>query len=114
MLTAVGVAEALDHMVRLVGADEEEAALDLQQLGLLDAVTVDASLGAGAGRLRARNYHRSRRAVSMADCIAAAAGEARDEPVATTDPHLLDLCHDEGIATMALTGSDGSRWVPPA
>ena len=34
-LTAVGIAEVLDHLVRLAGADEEDAALDLAQIGLL-------------------------------------------------------------------------------
>ena len=39
-LTAVGVAEVLDHLVRLAGADEEDAVLDLAQLGLLEGIAV--------------------------------------------------------------------------
>ena len=113
LLTAVGVAEVLDHLVRLGSADEEEATLDLAQLGLLDGIVVDSILGASAGRLRARRYHRTRCAVSMADCIAAHAARDRAESLATSDPHLLDLCHAEGIATVVLPGSDGSRWVRP-
>jgi len=53
-LTSVGVAEVLDHLVRVVGADEEEATLDLAQLGILDGTVVDSAIGAEAGRLRAR------------------------------------------------------------
>lgn len=113
-LTALGVGEVLDHLVRIVGADEEDATLDLAQLGLLDGVPVSPDLGAAAGRLRGRRYHRSRSAVSMADCIAAEAARSRNEPLATSDPHLLDLCHGEDIARLVLPKSDGSIWAPPA
>ena len=111
-LTTVGVAEVLDHLIRIVGADEEEAMLDLAQLGLLDGIPVSPELGANAGRLRGRRYHRTRCPVSMADCIAAEAARARDEPLATSDPHLLDLCHVEDIGRHVLPGSDGSTWTP--
>ena len=113
-LTAVGVAEVLDHLIRIVGADEEDATLDVAQLGLLDAIPVTADLGTAAGRLRARRYHRRRCAVSMADCIAAESARARSAPLATSDPHLLDVCHAENIAYLVLPQSDGSTWSPPA
>ena len=111
-LTAVGVAEVFDHLIRLAGADEEEAALDLAQLGLLGAIHVDSGLGLVAGRLRARRYHRSRCAVSMADCIAAEAARRAETNLATSNPHLLDLCRIEGISTIVLTAVDGIRWDP--
>lgn len=110
-LTAVGVAEVLDHLVRLAGADEEEAALDVAQLGLLDGAAVTAQIGGAAGRLRARHYHRTRCAISMADCIAAETARSFGEALATADPHLLDVCHAEGIAALVLPGSDGSIWA---
>ena len=111
-LTSVGVGEVLDHLIRIVGADEEDAALDLAQLGLLDGLPVSGELGAAAGRLRARRYHRSRCAVSMADCVAAEAARSQAEPLATSDPHLLDLCHAEDIDRVVLPQSDGSVWAP--
>jgi PIN domain nuclease of toxin-antitoxin system len=55
-VTAVGLAEVLDHLVRLAGAAEDEAVLDLAQLGLLDATPVSPGIGSAAGRLRARHY----------------------------------------------------------
>lgn len=113
-LTAVGVAEVLDHLVRVAGAGEEEAALDLAQLGLLDGIVVDSELAIAAGRLRARRYHRSRCAVSMADCIAAEAARRTSTSLATSDPHLLDLCYIEGIPSTVLAASDGTRWAPPS
>lgn len=113
-LTAVGVAEVLDHLIRLAGADEEDAVLDLAQLGLLEGIVVDCDLGLAAGRLRARRHHRSRCTVSMADCVAAEAARQASTSLATSDPPLLELCRTEGIATIVLTGSDGTRWAPPA
>ena len=111
-LTAVGVAEVLDQLVRNHGADEEEATLDLAQLGLLDAHAVDASIGAAAGRLRARHYHRTRCAISTADAIAAETARANDRPLATSDPHLLAVCRTETIRHLPLPATDGSTWTP--
>jgi len=36
------------------GFDEEDATLDVAQLGLVDGIAVDSTIGATAGRLRAR------------------------------------------------------------
>ena len=112
-LSAVGVAEVLYHLIRIVGADEEDATLDVAQLGLLDGIPVTPDIGAAAGRLRGRHYPRRQCAVSMADCIAAETARSRDEQLATSDPHLLDVCHAENIAHLVLPQSDGSSWSPP-
>lgn len=112
-LTAVGLAEVLDHLIRLAGAAEDDAALDLAQLGLLDAIPLDAGVGAAAGRLRARHYHRTRCPVSMADCIAAESARRLGRPLATADPDLLTVCHHESIPYAALPGSDRTTWTPP-
>jgi PIN domain nuclease of toxin-antitoxin system len=113
MLTAVGLGEVLDHLVRLAGVDEEEAVLDLAELGLIDAIAVDAAVGAASGRLRARHYHRLRCAVSMADCVAAEITRAGNDVLATSDPHLLDVCARESIGVVVLPGSDGTKCPRP-
>jgi predicted nucleic acid-binding protein len=112
-LTAIGLGEVVDHLARLAGVDEDDVVLDLAELGLHDALAVDARTGGQAGRLRARHYHRTRCAVSMADCVAAAIAWDRAESLATSDPHLLDLCHAERINTVVLSGSNGTRWAAP-
>ena len=111
-LTALGVAEVLDHLIRIAGADEEDAALDIAQLGLVDGIAVDSTIGAAAGRLRARHYHRTSCPVSLADCVAAEVARSRRQSLATSDPHLLDVCHHEGVTMKVLPGSSGSRWTP--
>lgn len=110
--TAIGIAEVTDRLVRVSGVDEQTAQGYLTGMRMSEAVPVDAALGAAAGRLRAYHYHRVRRAVSMADCVAAVAASRRQEPLATSDPHLLDLCHEERIPTTPLPASDGSVWKP--
>ncbi len=111
-LTAVGLAEVIDHLVRLAGAHEDEAVLDLAQLGLLDALPVAAGIGNAAGRLRARHYHRTKCPISMADCVAAETARRTQRPLATADPDLLGVCQTEAIAYLALPGSDGTTWTP--
>lgn len=111
-LTAIGTAEVLDHLVRVVGANEEDAVLDLAQLGLDAPTPISDQLSQAAGLLRARHYHRSRRAVSLADCVAAAVAGDTGRSLATSDPHLLDLCDDEGIPITVLADSGGSVWSP--
>lgn len=50
--------------------------------------------------------------VSMADCIAAEAARRESQNLATSDPHLLDVCQAENIPILVLTGSDGTKWSP--
>ena len=102
----------VDHLVRLAGVDEEEAVLDLVELGLLAPAPLDADGGLRAGRLRAARYHRTTCAVSLADCVAADLARALDGSLATADPHLLDLCEMEGISWIALADSTGTTWAP--
>lgn len=111
-LTAVGLAEAVDHLVRVVGTSEDDAALDVAQLGLAEPTPVTPERARAAGLLRARQYHRSDRAVSLADCVAAESARALGAHLATADPHLLDLCRDEGIDVVPLLDSSGTRWSP--
>ena len=111
-LTALGVAEVLDHLVRLMGVDEEEAVLDLAQLGLAEPHAVDGDTASRSGRLRARHYHRRDCAISLADCVAAEVARRAGTPLATSDPHLLDTCHDEGIPYLVLPDARGAVWTP--
>jgi predicted nucleic acid-binding protein len=113
VLTVVGVAEVLDHLVRIVGVDEDEAALDLAQLELLSPAALGEATATAAGLLRARHYHRTQCAVSLADCFAAEVTRNIGATLATSDPHLLDVCHRESISVHPLTASNGTSWSPP-
>jgi predicted nucleic acid-binding protein len=110
-LTPLGVAEVLDHLVRIEGAGDDDAALDLAQLGLAEPEPLDVSLAIRAGLLRARHYNRNHRAVSLADCVAAEAARSGGAALATADPHLLDLCDEEAIDVLVLPDSGGRTWT---
>lgn len=111
-LTVLGIAEVLDHLVRVVGVSDEHAALDLAQLGLADPAPLEAPVAMRAGLLRARHYHRRDQAISLADCLAAETARSSGAPLASADPHLLDLCTEEGIDVVALPDSQGTTWRP--
>ena len=67
-------------------------------------------MATAAGALRARHYHRRHRAVSLADCVAAEAARMCGVALVSADPHLLDVCRDEGIDRIALPDSAGRVW----
>ena len=110
-LTVLGVAEVLDHLVRIVGASDEDAALDIAQLGLAEPAPLEAPVALRAGLLRARHHHRRDRAVSIADCVAAETARLSGAPLASADPHLLELCAEESIDVVALPDSQGTTWT---
>ena len=110
-LTLLGIAEVLDRLVRRAGNEEEEEAwLDLVQLGLAASPVLDPQLAARAGLLRARHYDRRTRPISLADCVAAETARRLDAALATADPPLLETCEAEGIAVIALPDSRGAVW----
>lgn len=111
-LTTIGVAEVIDQLVRVHMVDEDEAVADLAQLGLLDGHPLSPRTAVRAGLLRARRYHGRRAALSMADCVVAETSRELGRPVATADPHLLDVCHAESIPTVPLVDRAGRRWQP--
>jgi predicted nucleic acid-binding protein len=111
ILTSVNAAEVRDQMVRVFGADADGMEADLALLchaGLTVQAVTD-ELGMEAGRIRARRYHRERAAVSLADCIAAAAALAIDAPLATSDPALAEVLRSEGGKVHPLPDSKGRR-----
>lgn len=111
LITGVNLAEALDRMIRVNGAERKELEGDLVGLGLTVS-GVDAQMAFDAASLRAGHYHRARRAVSIADCYAAALALDRDAPLVTSDPALLALVHEEGGRYVALPDSGGEVWAP--
>jgi len=111
-LTPIGLAEVVDQVARVYGEDPDDYASRLALLGLIAPPPMTAPIALDASLLRARHYHRTRRAVSLADCVAAATAQRLQRPLATSDPALLDLCSEEGIPYLALPGSDGTRHTP--
>jgi PIN domain nuclease of toxin-antitoxin system len=111
VLTAVNAAEVLDQLVRVYGCDADDVHADLAMLAHagMRLGDISAEVGMLAGRLRARHYHREHMAVSLADCVAAAAALSAGRPLATADPPLARLIRAEGGEIHALPDSKGQR-----
>jgi uncharacterized protein with PIN domain len=110
-ISALGVAEVVDVLVRIMGRDHEAVVekLDWLSAGGLISVPVDEDLGRVAGRIHAARYHRRDRPLSMADCVALATALARHEPLATSDPALAATAAEEGCDVIALPDSRDRR-----
>ncbi len=110
-VTAVNLGETLDVMIRHMGraADEVEEKLRWLMLGGLGVIDVDERIGLEAGRLHAEHYHRTRRPLSFADCVALAAASIRSEPLATSDSAIVATAADIGCAVIPLPDARGVR-----
>lgn len=110
-LSAVNHAEVVDRLVRLFAwpVDDVEVDLALLTRAGMQIVPMDADCAVLAGRLRATHYHRERRAVSLADCFAAATALRAGLPCATSDPALAAMVRAEGGTVIALPDSRGRR-----
>lgn len=111
LLSAVNAAEVVDQLTRTWGRDPDDVEADMALLGVsgLTLVAVNPALGIAAGRLRSRHYHRERRPVSVADCVAAATSLAEQIALATADRPLAALVRDEGGSVTPLPDTSGSR-----
>lgn len=101
---AVNLAEAADVLMRRNGLSLERVRPMIEQrLGESVAlVPFDERDAVVAGALRAAHYHRSRSALSIADCMLLAAARRGGYAVATADEPLLAAANREGIGTHAL------------
>jgi predicted nucleic acid-binding protein len=106
--TAVNAAEIVDRMVRLADADPDDVKSELVMLGI-GVVPLSIRQAIDAGECRARNYHRERCPVSLADCVAAVAARQAASTLATADPHLAYLAAHLGVTVTTLPDSQGRR-----
>lgn len=104
------VAEIVDRLARRWGSSEDEIA---RQLGpLVDesvaVLGIDSRIAWRAGEIRAGHYHRSKSALSLADCVLLAAAGPDDE-IATSDRAVATTAQRLGIGLIPLLDSDGER-----
>ncbi len=111
-LTALGLAEILDVMIRVGKADRDELLLDLATLGLLDAEATTPEIAIDAAGLRSFYYRKRTCEVSLADCIVVATARSLEAPVVTSDHPMLDVCHAERIGVIPIPERSGRLWAP--
>jgi predicted nucleic acid-binding protein len=104
------LAEVVDLMIRTY--EVEPSALAERLGALIDEVLpvlgVDQRVAWRAGELHAAHYHRSRAALSLADCLLLATAEPDDE-VATADAPVIATAGKLGIGAIPLPDSRGNR-----
>ncbi len=106
LIHPLNLAEVIDRMARLAGADPDEVESDVTLLGI-DRAPIDADALVTAGNWRARHYHRRDCAVSLADCVAGVSAIELGAELATSDQHCADMVRAEGGAVLALPDSSG-------
>jgi predicted nucleic acid-binding protein len=110
-VSAANLAEAMDHLVRVQGADREEARRLVNRLlaGGLEVEPVWLPTVRLAVNLRADHYHRTRMPLSLADCICLATAIKLKAALATSDAALARAARAEGVEVTALPDSKGKR-----
>lgn len=105
------MAQVLDVLARHQGwpAPDVEEKLRWLTLGGVEVVAVDEHVALSAGRLHAAHYHRVRRALSLADCVALATALSVGDRLATSDPALISAARDEACPVVILLDDRGRR-----
>lgn len=113
VISAVNLAEVADRMQRFHGLSRTQVEVDVLSIGLTIS-EVDTAVAFDAAALRAAFYRKRDRALSIADCCAAALALDRDVPLVTSDPALLELMWKQAGEFVALPDTAGLVWSPPA
>jgi len=109
LMTSTSLSEVIDQLVRVYqqDSDDVDAGLALLSFGGMSVEPVTEDHAVLAGLLRARHYSFRQLPVTLADCTAASVALITDLPLATSDPHLLELMAAEGGDTYPLPDSKG-------
>lgn len=108
-IAAVGLAEVIDHLVRVAGRpiDTVEERIDLLIIGGLTVEPVTEPIGRRAGEVRAERYHRAQNPLSLADCVALATATVHGASLATSDRAMARTAMALAIEVIALPNSKG-------
>jgi PIN domain nuclease of toxin-antitoxin system len=113
-VAAPNLAEAADRLGRVHGIAVQRTRAAVESLEQSTDLRVRAAERPHAWRaaeLRTKHYHRTRRPLSLGDCLLLAMSDQTDR-LATADPHVLATAHEEQIDWIALEDSRGRRHTP--
>jgi predicted nucleic acid-binding protein len=112
LVVAVNLAEAADIAARLhaYSLDEIRGALTPLFLGRQLTLEVSSEREAWlAAEIRAAEYHRKQRPLSMADCFLLAHAISSGVAIASSDPHVAVVARSRGVTVHGLPDRDGNR-----
>jgi uncharacterized protein with PIN domain len=113
-VAAPNLAEAADRLGRGYGISVQRtrtAVESLEQSIDLHVRAVERPHAWRAAELRVEHYHRTKRPLSLGDCLLLAMA-GKDDRVATSDPYVLKTAGEEQIEWIALPSSQGRRYSP--
>jgi PIN domain nuclease of toxin-antitoxin system len=113
-IAAPNLAEAADRLGRIHGISVQRtraAVESLEQSTDLHVRPAERPHAWRAAELRVKHYHRTRRPLSLGDCLLLAMTREQDR-LATADPHVLATAGEEQIGWIALADSQGHRYNP--
>jgi uncharacterized protein with PIN domain len=111
-VAAPNLAEAADRLGRIHGIalERTRAAVEsLEQSTDLQVRAAERPHAWRAAELRIKHYHRTRRPLSLGDCLLLAMTGGQDQ-LATADPCVLAAADEEQIGRIALPDSRGRRY----
>jgi PIN domain nuclease of toxin-antitoxin system len=114
VVAAPNLAETADRLGRIHGIAVQRTRAAIESLEQSTDLRVQATERGHAWRaaeLRVKHYHRTRRPLSLGDCLLLAMTTEEDR-VATADPHVLATAEKEQIEWIALEDSQGLRHTP--
>ena len=109
VISAINLAEVGDKLVRVRGHDAETVRdrINLLLVAGLEVEPVWLRVTWLASSLRAAHYHRTRSAISLADCFCLATAVTLETDLATADASLAEVARNAGVAVTALPDSTG-------
>jgi uncharacterized protein with PIN domain len=111
VVAAPNLAETADRLGRVHGIAVQRTRAAVESLEQSTDLRVRAAEHTHAWRaaeLRIKHYHRTRRPLSLGDCLLLAMTSQQDR-LATADPHVLATASEERIGWIALADSRGRR-----
>jgi predicted nucleic acid-binding protein len=111
VVPSINLAEALDQLLRIDLHDHAllEGMVATLTTDRLSVLGLDERLAWATAELRAQHYHRSIRALSVADCVLLASARQLDASIVTSDPAVAETARLEAIDLIALPDSQGRR-----
>ena len=110
-ISAVNLAEVIDHLIRVESFDDEVVSdrIDLLLIGGLEVQAFWLPDSRRAASRRAAYYDRQTSTLSLADSACLATAIALKTDLATSDPALAAAASAEGLTVIALPNSEGVR-----
>ena len=106
IMNVLNRAEVIDQLTRR-GAASDVVGAEIDTLGIsFEPLSIDTA--DQAALLRSRHYHRTKRPLSMADCVALATATTSGSSLATSDLHLATTCVEVGCSVVEIANSKGA------